>query len=175
MGVSASKWFTKELENGDVEFFQEFIDIREIADSEAFQDEQIDQNFLEKIVPTVKCEVFDPSHRDKLDKAICVPQNSEMILYGDYNLADGSATGLYLYPKCFSPESGVCSLKEQKRFLELMSEGDGVYLELFVQEIYLDYEDFAHPLKKRQKRVFSRLVSYSVEEQTFKGWDKYIY
>ena len=36
VGVSASKWYIEELDNGEVEFIQEFIDIREVADSVAF-------------------------------------------------------------------------------------------------------------------------------------------
>jgi hypothetical protein len=98
-----------------------------------------------------------------------------MKLFGDYNLADGSANGFYLYPKCFGTESGNCTQEEQQRFIDLMSEGNGVYFEIFVQEIYLDYEDFSYPLKKRQKKVYSNTVAYNVESKSFSGWDRYFY
>jgi hypothetical protein len=42
-----------------------------------------------------------------------------------------------------------CTAEEEEKFTKLLSPDSFVYVELFVQEAYLDYEDFERPLKMR--------------------------
>jgi hypothetical protein len=98
-----------------------------------------------------------------LAKAVCLPKKQELKLYGDYNLKYGMGSGLMLDPKCLGTldyNYNYCSEEETERFLELLGDDVGVQLEIFVQEIFLDYEDFENPLKSRQRRVYSTKIAY---------------
>jgi hypothetical protein len=44
-----------------------------------------------------------------------------------------------------------------------LSKDSLVYLEVFGQEAYLDYEDFDEPLKTRQKKVLDTRVAFDPE------------
>ena len=180
IGFSLSKWDYIQKDDGSFDLKQIYIDINSIATVYAGQSIDLGSGLqASDIVPTA-CEVNDAGIPEKLEKALCLPRTSESIVFGDYTVGYGANLALVIQPKClvFGDKGSYfeCSTDDEYNDLveNLYNFGEGVFLEVFSQELFLDYTDFENPLKQRNRVVYETNLKVDPATGKFTGFNKEI-
>ena len=100
-------------------YSQEFLDISDFAYVSSYKFEQDGDERRSQYFAFEKCDVIDSYLHEMLEKAVCLPKNQEMKLFGDYSLQYGMGSGLMLEPKCLEESEyndNFCSEEEAARF-----------------------------------------------------------